>query len=46
MSDFYQRFRSEMAAGGAVGGEADPRATRQGHLSRNTRAGTVVVACR
>ena len=39
MSDFYQRFRSEMAAGGAVGGEADPRATRQGHL-----AGILVLA--
>ncbi|MBJ7367690.1 MAG: site-2 protease family protein [Ilumatobacteraceae bacterium] len=39
MSDFYQRFRSEMAAGGAVGGEADPKATRQGHL-----AGILVLA--
>ncbi|MCX6526901.1 MAG: site-2 protease family protein [Actinobacteria bacterium] len=39
MSDFYQRFRSEMAAGGAVGDEADPKATRQGHL-----AGILVLA--
>ncbi len=33
MSDFYQRFRSEIAAGGAVGGEVDPQATRQGHIA-------------
>ena len=33
MSDFYQRFRTEIAAGGAVGSEADPRATRQGHIA-------------